>query len=91
MPEYHPPVPHYSRGSIQPIDFMESSFTPDEYRGFLKGQVIKYVSRYRYKGKPLDDLAKAKTYLDWLIEFERGQTTTTLTEYREEADEKATP
>ena len=70
MPNYHPPVDHYNRGTVQPIDFMESNFTPDEYRGFLKGQVIKYVARYRYKGEPLDDLAKAKTYLDWLIEFE---------------------
>lgn len=70
MPSIHPPVDHYRRGTVQPIDFFESSFTPDEYRGYLKGNIIKYVSRYRYKGKPIDDLEKAKTYLDWLLEFE---------------------
>ena len=70
MPEYHPPVAHYNRAAIQPIDFMESNFTPDEYRGYLKGQVIKYVSRYRYKGHPAADLLKARQYLSWLIEFE---------------------
>jgi hypothetical protein len=72
MPIHKPHVSHYGRGAIQPIDFMESNFTPDEYRGYLKGQVIKYISRYQYKGKPIADLAKAQTYLAWLIEFEGG-------------------
>jgi len=92
MPNTHPPVDHYDRGTVQPIDFMEGSFTPDEYRGFLKGQVIKYIARYRYKGKPIDDLAKAKTYLDWLMEFEREQATECpiCREYKEE-HEKTTP
>jgi hypothetical protein len=70
MPTNKPHVSHYDRSIIQPIDFMESSFTPDEYRGYLKGQIIKYISRYRYKGTPIADLAKAQTYLAWLIEFE---------------------
>jgi hypothetical protein len=70
MPKFKPPVDHYNRGVIQPIDFMESHFTPDEYRGYLKGQVIKYISRYRYKGSPIADLAKAQTYILWLLEFE---------------------
>jgi hypothetical protein len=70
MPKFKPPVLHYDRGTIQPIDFMESNFTPDEYRGLLKGQIIKYISRYRYKGTPIQDLTKAQTYLLWLLEFE---------------------
>jgi len=73
VPKTKPPVDHYNRGVIQPIDFMESHFTPDEYRGYLKGQVIKYISRYRYKGAPIADLAKAQTYLAWLREFEEGK------------------
>ena len=73
MPKIKPPVDHYNRGVIQPIDFMESHFTPDEYRGYLKGQIIKYISRYRYKGTPLADLTKAQTYLAWLREFEEGK------------------
>jgi len=70
MPTNKPHVSHYDRSIIQPIDFMESSFTPDEHRGYLKGQVIKYISRYQYKGKPIEDLHKARIYLDWLIEHE---------------------
>ena len=76
MPTNKPPVLHYAHGvggaGIQPIDFMESNFTPDEYRGYLKGQIIKYISRYQYKGKPIEDLHKARIYLDWLIEHEGG-------------------
>jgi len=73
MPKNKPPVAHYNRGTIQPIDFMEGSFTPDEYRGFLKGQVIKYISRYRYKGTPEADLIKAQIYLGWMADFEKKQ------------------
>jgi hypothetical protein len=75
MPKFKPPVDHYTHGmgEIQPIDFVESSFTPDEYRGCLKGNIIKYLSRYRYAGKPISDLNKALVYLTWLREFEETQ------------------
>jgi hypothetical protein len=73
MPDNKPPVAHYNRGTVQPIDFMEGSFTVEEYRGYLKGNVIKYVSRYRHKGTPMSDLTKAVQYLEWLCEFERKQ------------------
>lgn len=73
MPKFKPPVSHYDRGKVQPIDFIESSFTPDEYRGYLAGNVIKYISRYHYKNIPLEDLQKAKIYLNWLIEHEGGK------------------
>lgn len=72
MPKVKPPVPYYDRSAIQPIDFMEAVFTPEEYRGHLKGCVIKYLARYQHKGTPLADLHKARAYLDWLIEFEEG-------------------
>jgi hypothetical protein len=73
MPKVKPPVDHYNRGAIQAIDFIEGSFTPEEYRGYLKGQVVKYISRYRYKDTPIADLTKARTYLTWLLEFEEKQ------------------
>jgi hypothetical protein len=73
MPTNHPPIPHYAVGQIQPIDFFESNFTKDEYCGYLKGNIIKYVARYRLKGTPMADLIKARVYLDWLIEFEEKQ------------------
>ena len=35
--------------------------------GYGEGNIIKYVSRYKYKGKDLQDLKKARWYLDKLI------------------------
>lgn len=59
---------HYAHG-IEPIDYMRSRFTPEEFRGFLRGNVIKYLSRYTDKGG-VEDLRKASVYLNWLIEHE---------------------
>jgi hypothetical protein len=60
---------HYNDGGIECIDAIEASMTPIEYAGFLKGQVLKYVWRYRLKGKPSEDLKKARYYLDRLIQI----------------------
>lgn len=58
---------HYTQGGIECIDAIEASMSLIEYAGFLKGQVIKYTWRYRHKGKPAEDLKKARFYLDRLI------------------------
>ena len=60
---------HYNDGGIECIDAIEASMPPLEYAGFLKGQVLKYVWRYRLKGKPAEDLKKARYYLDRLIQI----------------------
>lgn len=41
----------------------------DAFKGYLKGNVMKYVWRYENKGK-LEDLQKANVYLGWLIKEE---------------------
>lgn len=56
----HPP--HYNRGQIE-----VAAFIADQQMGFLDGNVIKYVARYRHKGQPVEDLKKARWYLDKLI------------------------
>jgi len=58
---------HYNRFGIECIDAIEASMSTEEFQGMLKGNVIKYLWRYRYKEKPLQDLEKAKWYLDRLI------------------------
>jgi hypothetical protein len=69
MPTTLPPVPHYDRpGTIQPITFMEASFPPEQYVGFLRGNVLKYLCRFDHKGTPDADLKKAAQYLEWLRE-----------------------
>ena len=59
---------HYTSGGIECLDAIKASMTHIEYAGFLKGQVLKYVWRYRLKGKPHEDLKKARFYLDRLIQ-----------------------
>ena len=52
---------------IETIDVIQDGMTDDEYHGYLKGNVLKYVSRYKFKGEPLEDLQKAQWYLNRLI------------------------
>jgi hypothetical protein len=59
---------HYARLEVQPWDAMESWMESMEFEGFLRGNVIKYLARYKDKGG-LEDLRKARHYLDKLIEF----------------------
>ena len=57
---------HYSHGEIECIDAIAAALTPDELKGFVKGNVIKYLWRTEHKGG-LEDLKKARWYLDYLI------------------------
>jgi hypothetical protein len=66
--EYVDSPAHYNVGSIEAIDAIESSMNFDETVGYLKGSALKYLFRYRYKGKSLEDLKKARWYLNRLID-----------------------
>lgn len=66
-PEVERPA-HYNAGSVEAIEAIEASMDPAMYEGYLKGQVLKYLWRYRYKGKPVQDLLKAQWYLNKLID-----------------------
>ena len=55
---------HYKGMAIQPIEFIMKNNI-----GFMEGNAIKYISRWRSKGG-VEDLKKARHYLDMLIEFE---------------------
>ena len=58
---------HYLYGKKETIEVIQDCMTDDEYHGYLKGNVLKYVSRYKFKGEPLEDLQKAQWYLNKLI------------------------
>lgn len=62
---------HYANNGIEPIDYMRANFTHEEFRGFLQGNIIKYVSRYTRKGG-LEDLRKVQVYIGWLIKHEES-------------------
>jgi len=57
---------HYTDGGIETIDFIKAKLTDEEFAGYLKGNVIKYVTRANLKGNHAQDLAKAKWYMDRL-------------------------
>lgn len=58
---------HYTSGGVECIDGIRAALAPEEYRGYLRGNVLKYIWRCRLKGG-VEDLRKARVYLDWLIE-----------------------
>lgn len=60
---------HYNSGSIECIEGIEGMLTPEEYRGYLRGNVVKYVWRHSYKGQPVVDLRKARWYLERLEDY----------------------
>jgi hypothetical protein len=57
---------HYNKGAIEAIEAIKASMHPQEYKGYLKGNCLKYLWRYEYKNG-VEDLRKARVYLDWLI------------------------
>lgn len=59
---------HYTQGGIECIDAIRASMTAEEFAGFLKGNVIKYLWRYHDKGKAVEDLKKGEWYLNRLTE-----------------------
>jgi len=64
--------PHYKTGGIEAIEGIEASMGPEAFAGYLKGSVTKYLWRYEKKGKPLEDLKKARWFLDRLIQKVEG-------------------
>ena len=57
---------HYTQGGIECIDAIRASMTADGFCDYCKGNIIKYIWRWRDKGGA-EDLRKASVYLDWLI------------------------
>ena len=59
---------HYVSGGIECIDALQAQMTPEEFRGYLKGNVLKYLWRERQKGN-IESLHKAQWYLNRLIHY----------------------
>ena len=57
---------HYTHGGIECIEAIKASMTADGFCDYCKGNIIKYIWRWRDKGG-VEDLRKASVYLDWLI------------------------
>ena len=64
--------PHYGNGEIECIDYIEDFLTKEEYIGYLRGNIAKYLHRWRYKNG-LEDLKKAQWYGARLIKLEETE------------------
>jgi hypothetical protein len=64
---------HYKVGGIETIDYIKAKLTPEEYRGYLKGSVLKYASRLGYKGDAVVDAGKINWYSTELTNTLKGE------------------
>lgn len=62
----HPP--HYNNGGIECIDYIKQQLGSG-FKNYLIGSIIKYIHRHEYKDQNIQDLQKARWYLDKLIDY----------------------
>ena len=64
MPAYDD---HY-KGDVEPIELMQAQMTREAFMGFLRGNIIKYASRFGKKDaeSPVKEAAKIRVYAEWL-------------------------
>ena len=61
---------HYDAGGIKSLDVIRAKLTPEQYKGFLLGNVIKYSLRLNHKGQAQADAEKLCEYAYWLTMLE---------------------
>ena len=64
-----PRVDYYDAGGIGVIEYIKAKLSPEQYKGFLLGNCLKYASRLQHKGDPKGDSKKLATYSRWLEEL----------------------
>ena len=55
---------HYNLGKIETIEYIKDIGIAEE---FCIGNALKYITRYKLKGKPIEDLQKAKWYIEYVL------------------------
>ena len=65
---------HYQKGGVECIEAIEASMSQEAFKGFLKGNCIKYIYRYENKNGA-EDLKKAEWYLLRLIALREDEET----------------
>lgn len=76
----------YARLSPQPIEYMRQAMPQAEFRGFCRGNIIKYACRMGFKDSFAACAKKIEDYARWLGENERGDALT----YRKERNTSET-
>jgi hypothetical protein len=60
--------PHYTVGGYEAIEVIKAKLSPEEWRGAMKFNVLKYLMRSNYKGHHDQDCSKALFYMQQLEE-----------------------
>jgi len=55
---------HYKVGGIETIDYIQAKLTPEEFVGYCRGNVLKYISRAGQKDDTVQEIRKAIWYLE---------------------------
>lgn len=61
------PNDYYKVGGIEVIDYVKAKLTPEQYKGYLIGNIYKYSGRCQYKGEYQKDVVKLAQYTNWLL------------------------
>lgn len=64
---------HYTSNGIECIEAIKASMTTQQFNGYLKGNIIKYLWRFELKNNPTEDLEKTQWYLNRLIQEMKGE------------------
>tara|TARA_R110000824_G_scaffold131926_2_gene294209 strand:- start:171 stop:614 length:444 start_codon:yes stop_codon:yes gene_type:complete len=59
---------HYNTGSVECIEAIQATLSGEEFKGYCRGNAVKYLWRCMYKGKSKQDLEKARWYLERLLD-----------------------
>lgn len=63
---------HYTQGGIECLDAIEASMPAEGFQDYCKGNILKYIWRYRFKNG-VEDLKKAQFYLGRMIKSVEGE------------------
>lgn len=69
MSEFNTPSHYVLSDGSDSMDALEKILGPEEFKGFLRGNAIKYLIRYKLKGG-IEDLKKAMDYIERLVDLE---------------------
>ena len=67
-PKGYAPRDYYNTGGIEVINYIRAKLTPEQYKGYLLGNIYKYSGRAQYKGEYEKDITKMSQYVNWLLQ-----------------------
>lgn len=59
--------------NIECIEYIRQRLGPEGFIHYCHGNLIKYQHRYKYKGNPVEDIDKARVYLQWMLGELKGE------------------